>query len=126
MKSDGSMSYISFTRDWTTTCADIIIMKPREDVCGTCAQFQSQISRAVTEEDRLTITESLKTHVTTAMDAIDHYLACIARVKVAEAEAQGRQDNTLTYSHMTFDFAQQATIPHHARQVGPLYFRDCK
>ena len=123
MKSDGSMSYISFTRDWTTTCADIIIMKPREDVCGTCAQFQSQISRAVTEEDRLTITESLKTHVTTAMDARDHYLACIARV---EAEAQGRQDNTLTYSHMTFDFAQQATIPHHARQVGPLYFRDCK
>ena len=86
-------------------------------------QFQSQISRAVTEEDRLTITESLKTHVTTAMDARDHYRACIARAKVAEAEAQGRQGNTLTYLHMTFDFAQQATIPHHARQVGPLYLR---
>ena len=123
MKSGGSMSYISFNRVWTTTCADIIIMKLREDVCGTCAQFQSQISRAVTEEDRLTITESLKTHVTTAMDARDHYRACIARAKVAEVEAQGRQDNTLTYSHMTFDFAQQATILHHGRQVGPLYFR---
>ena len=99
MKSGGSMYYISFTRVWTTACADIIITKPREDVCGTCAQFQSQISRAVTEEDRLTITESLKIHVTTAMDARDHYGACIARAMVAEAEARDRQANTHVFPY---------------------------
>ena len=55
MSSGGTMSYVSFTRVWKTTCADIVIL-PREDVCGTCAQYQSQIARA-TEEERLTITE---------------------------------------------------------------------
>ena len=66
------MFHISFTRVWTTTWADIIIMKPREDVCGTCTQFKSQISRAMAEEDYMTITEDLKTHATTTMDARDH------------------------------------------------------
>ena len=66
------MFYISFTRVWTTTWADIIIMKLREDVWGTCAQFKSQISRAMAEEDHMTITEGLKTHATTTMDARDH------------------------------------------------------
>ena len=63
MSSGGTISYVSFTRVWKTTCADIVIMQPREDVCGTCAQYQSQIARAITEEERLTITESLKIHI---------------------------------------------------------------
>ena len=123
MSSGGTMSYVSFTRVWKTTCADIVIMQPREDVCGTCAQYQSQIARAITEDERLTITESLKTHITAAMDARDHYRACITRAKLAETDSIEQESDNVSYLHATFDFAQQATIPHHARQVGPLYFR---
>ena len=79
------MSYVSFTRVWKTTCADIVIMKPREGVCGTCAQYQSQIAR--------TTTESLKTHITAAMDAHDHYRACITRAKLAESDSIEQKSN---------------------------------
>ena len=27
------------------------------------------------------------------------------------------------FMHLTFEFVQQATCPHHAHQAGPLYFR---
>ena len=30
------------------------------------------------------------------------------------------------YAHYTFDFAEQLHIPHHARQVGPIYFKVCR
>ena len=119
LKSGGTMSYMSFTRIWTKTCADIVIMKPREDVCGKCSDLQSQIYRAPTEEDRITLTDSLRSHVTMAMNSRGHYRACIAKAKIAKME----EGEELSYCHLTFDFAQQATIPHHGRQVGPLYFQ---
>eukprot|EP00117_Sycon_ciliatum_P000151 scpid70016/ scgid6334/ len=56
-----------------------------------------------------------------ANTARDLYKKCIDDAKQAAATDAG--DNTLTYQHMTFDFAQQATIPHHAREVGALYFK---
>ena len=83
LKSGGTMSYMSFTRIWTKTCADIVIMKPREDVCGKCSDLQTQISRALTEEDRVTLTDALRFHVTMAMNCRDHYRACIAKAKIA-------------------------------------------
>ena len=55
------------------------------------------------------------------MDARDHYRACITRAKLANSIEQ--ESDNVSYLHATFDLAQQATIPHHARQVGPLYFR---
>ena len=30
------------------------------------------------------------------------------------------------YAHYTFDFAEQVHIPHHSRQVGPIYFKVCR
>ena len=67
--------------------------------------------------------ELLKNHITAAMDARDHYRACITRAKIAEADSIEQESDNVSYAHATFDFARQATIPHHARQVGPLYFR---
>ena len=64
LKSGSIMSYISFTRIWTKACADIVIMKPREDECGKCSDLQSQISRALTELDRITLTDALRPRLT--------------------------------------------------------------
>ena len=119
----GTMSYRSFLRVWSSMCADIVIMKPREDVCATCSDLQSRISRAITEEQRMSCTETLRKHITKAMDRRDHYRDCIARAKIQRSEAIDANSATCPYTHLTFDFAQQVTLPHHGRQVGALYFR---
>ena len=116
----GVMSFTSFKRVWLKMCADIKIMKPREDVCATCSNFQSKISRALTEDDRISTTDALRSHVNKAIDARDYYRSCISKSKIAHSEEEA---DILAYNHLTFDFAQQATIPHHGRQVGALYFR---
>ena len=121
MNAGGVMSYVSFTRVWAGRCKNVVILKPKEDVCSTCSELQSRILRAVCDEDRISSTEALQRHITKAVDARDVYRECIARAKLAEAEAE--DDEAVDYCHLTFDFAQQATVPHHARQVGPLYFR---
>ncbi|KAJ8313805.1 LOW QUALITY PROTEIN: hypothetical protein KUTeg_008366, partial [Tegillarca granosa] len=33
-----------------------------------------------------------------------------------------KRDQTGDYKHYTFDFSQFVSIPHHARQMGPVYF----
>ena len=116
----GVMSFTSFKRVWLKMCADIKIMKPREDVCATCSNFQSKISRALTEDDRISTTDALRNHVNKAIDARDYYRSCISKSKIAHSEEEA---DILAYNHLTFDFTQQATIPHHGRQVRAFYFR---
>ena len=99
-------------------CADIVIMRPQEDVCATCSDYQSRISQALTEDDRVSLTDLLCQHITKAIGR-EFYRSCIAKSKIAVAA----ESEITSYCHLTFDFAQQATIPHHARQVGALYFR---
>ena len=38
-QAEGAMSYRSFTRVWSKVCADVVIMKPREDVCSKCSDL---------------------------------------------------------------------------------------
>ena len=121
MEAGGKVAYPTFVRLWNKQCSDIIIMKPKEDVCATCSDLQSQISRARTEEKRLQYTESLRDHINLATAARDEYRNCIQRAKDAIAAVE--PFDTPAYEHFTFDFAQQATIPHHAREVGALYFK---
>ena len=49
-------------------------------------------------------------------------------MKKSEAElakVSGTQSKP-KYAHYTFDFAEQVHIPHHSRQVGPIYFKVCR
>ena len=50
-------------------CADIIIMKPHEDVCTKCSDLQSQISGALNEEACIDTTDALTCHVEKATEA---------------------------------------------------------
>ena len=119
LQAGGCMSKSCFKRVWLKTCADIVIMKPREDECATCSNLQSKISWALTEDERISTTEALRQHANIAINSRDFYRSCIARAKIAEDEDTEVQ----SYCHVTFDFAQQASISHHGRQVGALYFR---
>ena len=59
----GKVAYSTFMRLWADLCKEVIIMKPKEDVCGVCSDRQSRISRARTEEDRRKFTDALREHM---------------------------------------------------------------
>ena len=122
-KAGGTVSYQTFDKLWLRDCSYVIIMKPKEDVCGTCSDLQSVIVRARTEDARKRSVDELTEHMRHANEARDHYRHMIAKAKDALAEVQQDDDAELRFEHYTFDFAQQATIPHHAREVGALYFK---
>ena len=81
-------------------------------VCGARTEISSQKT-----------VEELKAHMEKANVARDHYRDCIAKAKDAIAEQQSSELQVPAYEHFAFDFAQQAHIPHHAREVGALYFK---
>ena len=92
-------------------------------MCGTCSDLQSVIVRARTEDARKRSFDELTEHMRHANEARDHYRHMIAKAKDALAEVQQDDDAELRFEHYTFDFAKQATIPHHAREIGALYFK---
>ena len=119
VKAGGSVAYRTFAKIWADQCPDVIIMQPKEDVCARCSDLQADIHRARTEEDRLKASDALVEHMRRATEARDRYRASIQRARDSERESDG----TPQYQHYTLDFAQQVMIPHHAREVGPLYFK---
>ena len=123
MKAGGTVSYQTFDKLWLRDCPDVIMMKPKEDVCGECSNLQSIIVRAKTEEARQTSVDALRTHMEHANKARDHYRDVIQKAKDAIKLAAEHNNPVPNFEHYTFDFAQQATIPHHAREVGALYFK---
>ena len=58
-----------------------------------------------------------------ANEARDHYRESIKAAEEAIAGADAEGSAVPQFEHITFDFAQQATAPHHAREVGALYFK---
>ena len=103
-KAGGTVSYQTFDKLWLRDCSDVIIMKPKEDVCGTCSDLQSVIVRARTEDARKRSVDELTEHMRHANEARDHYRYMIAKAKDALAEVQQDDDAELRFEHYTFDF----------------------
>lgn len=60
---------------------------------------------------------NLREHVINAQKERDVYNTCVRRAKESF-----RNDALEKYIHYTFDFSQNVCVPHHSRQMGPLYF----
>jgi len=110
--SESAVPYTTFCRLWRVHAKDVIVMKPRTDVCAICERHRESIKRARNEEEFATASRALAMHLETARDERQYYIDAIAAAK---------EDDTV--SHLTFDFAQQLELPAHTRQVGPLYFK---
>ena len=61
-KAGGTVSYQTFDKLWLRDCSDVIIMKPKKDMCGTCSDLQSVIVRARTEDARKRSVDELTEH----------------------------------------------------------------
>ena len=107
-KAGGTVSYQTFDKlFWLRGCSDVLIMKPKEDVCRTCSHLQPVIVRARTEDARKRSVDELTEHMRHANEARDHYRHMIAKAKDTLAEVQQDDDAELRFEHYTFDFAQQ-------------------
>ena len=116
------MHYRSFIDSWHQCVPHIIFMTPRTDVCQRCENFRISIQRAVSEECKKTLLAEFSMHLEVAQKERDTYLLAIKKSK--EAAASASEKNSIpTFTHITFDFAQQVFLPYHARQVGPLYYK---
>ena len=97
-------------RLWSDLCKGDIIIKPKEDVCGACSDPQSRIStesangRGLSEVQRCS-----EGHIIQANIPRDNYRHCVQRGKMPSAVVT--QIELLIVSILTFDFAQNATMP---------------
>ena len=114
------LAYKTFVNVWKKCLPDIIFMTPRTDVCVYCEKFRVQLKTAVHEEEKVKVTSEFSAHLEEAQKERDNYLTSM---KKAESTLIEHKEGPLSYAHYTFDFAQCVHIPHHARQVGPLYFK---
>ena len=112
------MQYRSFLDVWHKCLPHIIFMTPRTDVCESCENYRVAIRQAVTEFDKKRLLAEFSAHVEVAQKECDAYLAAIEKAAAATSEG-----NVPSFTHITFDFAQQVFLPYHARQVGPLYYK---
>ena len=117
----------SFKQTWTQCVPHIKIASPRDDVCQKCEQIRKKITDSVSEEDKMRTTTELQEHIQKAQGERDLYKQSITESKT-EIPAQRPEGPIppctadLWKVHYTFDYSQQVSVPHHYRQMGPLFF----
>ena len=122
------VKYSAFAEIWKSCCQHIKIARPQEDVCGTCEKLRKQSQDAVGEDNMLEISRKMNDHILAVKRERKVYQDCINEAKQelngVEVTDQAVTAKSSDYQnvHYTFDFAQNVLIPHHSRQVGPLYF----
>lgn len=107
----------SFQDIWRQTCPHIQFVNRRDDVCGKCETMRKQMVDARTEEDKLTVSTNFTSHITQAREERAFYKECVDQNR--QHLATSEQPSSL---HYTFDYAQSVCLPHHVRQMGPVYF----
>ena len=106
-----------FCTIWDSVLSHIRIATPRDDVCATCEKLRKQVADAVSEEDKIERSQQLSSHVIGAQRERTVYRECLQRA--TDSKDMPPEER---YNHYTFDFCQNVALPHHSRQMGPLYF----
>lgn len=87
---------------------------------------------ACMEEEKLAALNEFQTHIDVAQKERDIYKKTVkdSLEELQNADRQGHHipplSSDFTKVHYTFDFRQNVALPHHARQMGPLYFLSLK
>ncbi|KAH3836727.1 hypothetical protein DPMN_110101 [Dreissena polymorpha] len=99
------MEITAFKEIWRMCLPHIRIAGPRDDVCAKCETLRRGVMDAVTDEEKLTATDSFRIHILLAQKERDVYNDCIRKSKEANEGPDG-------YVHFTFDFSQNVSLPH--------------
>ena len=121
MEKDASqrvMQYRSFIDVWHKCIPEVQFMTPRTDVCAVCEKYREKIKTAISEEEKISCTSQFSDHLIQAQAERQSYLdSCL------NSKLELSKHSVPNFAHYTFDFAQQLVLPHHSRQVGPMYFK---
>ncbi|KAJ8317256.1 hypothetical protein KUTeg_005160 [Tegillarca granosa] len=109
-----------FRNVWKQCVPHIQFVRLRTDVCHVCEKHRKSIQEAVTEDEKLQISESFAKHIQYAQLERDYYKT---RCKAAEEEQKCGNLEEKKNVHYTFDFAQSVLVPGHVRQEGALYYK---
>ncbi|KAK3109177.1 hypothetical protein FSP39_024721 [Pinctada imbricata] len=118
----------SFKLLWKDCCPHIKFMSPMSDMCPKCEEHRDAISKAVGMEQKQEAVRLFSEHLTIVQKEREVYNKSVddARVEMTDyvrpAGVIPPCSATLTKVHYTMDFSQAVSVPHHARQEGPLYF----
>ena len=109
----------SFVTLGKSVMPNLKIMTPRTDVCRMCEVLRHAVMTCAFEDEKLLQTKRFQDHIEDAANEREVYTTN-ARQAVVSIQQSG--ENSPSFGHYTFDFAQQLQIPHHYRQEGPEYF----
>ena len=113
---------------WNKLCPHIKISNPKDDVCFKCESHRKKVEDARSEEEKMDATRGYLLHIEEARREREVYKMCVEESKdelegyVRPVGPIQKQSSDLKKMHYTFDFAQSLILPHHARQIGQLYF----
>lgn len=125
-----SIGYDSFLRIWRLALPNTVIQKPRSDLCSTCNNNLTSMSkyRGMSDEEKLEKLTSAMNHLELVKRERKVYTDAIAAAREAVSNLQFphlgphlpcSSDVTL---HISFDYAQQVHVPFDPQQPGEIYF----
>lgn len=114
-----SVGRTTFCAIWKSCIPHVQFASPRTDVCSKCEILRKQVQDARTDEAKNSSVEAYASHLKHAQDEREFYRSS---VQAAVEEIKQGPSGHYKHVHYTFDFAQNFTIPHHVRHMGPLYF----
>ncbi len=125
------VSLSNFKQIWYNFFPNVVIQKPRTDLCSTCQQNFSSLGslRTMNEADKTNLLEISTKHLREVDMERKAYQETVAACKQnldmhpTKTDLQPRTCVSFNGSlHYSFDYAQQIHIPYSSQQVGPLYF----
>lgn len=116
-----------FRNIWRETCRDIVIMKPRSDLCATCQQHYTSGAKMAmaTDEEKIETLQKMTAHLDLVAKERKFYKDIIQRSKETFQGKESSVPNSCSIDatvHYSFDMAQQVHIPSNPLQPGPIYF----
>ncbi|XP_052769713.1 uncharacterized protein LOC128209636 [Mya arenaria] len=118
----------TFRNIWNELCPHIALAKPTTDLCFKCQKFGVKLGKSgqLSDEDKNELVSEYEAHLSTAKKQREQYKELTAASKdvhSSEILSQGAEPCSQdVHYHYSWDFAQQVHYPHHAQQVGPIYF----
>lgn len=124
-----SVSRPTWYRLWLEHCGNIVVQKPKTDMCAVCQRLVISLGRmqGLSETEKAERINEASTHLKKVQMERKYYHDVIAECAqtIPELFYYVPPHCPLSYAstmHYSFDFAQTISIPYSSQQVGPLYF----
>ena len=114
-----SVAITLFNEIWHQCFPQIKFMTPRTDVCQKCEDFRSQVSHAVTEDEKRDALQHFNDHLQDAQTEREFYKKCtddaIAEITAADVDTSDGPhapcSRNITKAHYTFENVREHVAP---------------